>query len=137
MSQRMASPPGVRNRAFTAVVEKGFQLIAIESDAVAALTVDAYIRCRGHDLDATMAEGFSHGFDRLGANRELVAWMRTYNQTQASDLTLAFYGFDGRFEMTHAPSPRYLEQLRQLPDQQPRSRSYRPSTRGTGSAARR
>jgi erythromycin esterase-like protein len=59
-----------------------------------------------------MADGFSHGFDRLDANRELVTWMRAYNQTRASDMTLAFYGFDGPCEVTHAASPRrYLEQL--------------------------
>jgi erythromycin esterase-like protein len=96
----------VRNRAFTALVEKGFGSIAIESDAVAALTVNAYVHDSGHDLDTTMADGFSHGFDRLDANRELVTWIRAYNQTQTSDMTLAFYGFDGPFEMTHAQSPR-------------------------------
>jgi erythromycin esterase-like protein len=102
----------VRNRAFTALVERGFRSIAIESDAVAALTVNAYVHDSGHDLDITMADGFSHGFDRLDANRELVTWMRAYNQTQTSDMTLAFYGFDGPFEMTYAASPRrYLEQL--------------------------
>lgn len=104
--------PAVRNQAFAALVDKGFRSIAIESDAVAALTVDAYLSGRGHDLDTTLSQGFSHGLERLGANRDLVAWMRTYNESQSPDMRLAFYGFDAPLEMTHAPSPRlYLEQL--------------------------
>ena len=98
--------PALRNQAFAALIDKGFRSIAIESDAVAALTVDAYLGGRGHDLDTTMSEGFSHGLERLGANRELVASMRTYNQSQSPDMRLGLYGFDAPLEMTHAPSPR-------------------------------
>ncbi len=101
-----------RNQFFMALVERGFRSIAIESDAVAALTVNAYVRDRGDDLDMTMSHGFSHGFGRLAANRELVAWMRGHNDSQPPEESLAFYGFDAPLEMTHAPTPRpYLEKL--------------------------
>ena len=104
--------PTVRNRAFGELVERGFRSIAIESDAVAGLIVDDYVQGRGGDLDTTMADGFSHGFQRLNVNRDLVAWMRAYNDIQETGMRLAFYGFDAPLEMTLAPSPRhYLEYL--------------------------
>jgi erythromycin esterase-like protein len=98
----------LRNQIFKVLVERGFRSIALESDRVAALAVDAFI---GGE-DATTTDGFSHGFGRLDANRELVAWMREYNDSRPPAERLAFHGFDAPLEMTGAPSPRrYLEHL--------------------------
>ncbi|MGS2618895.1 DUF6194 family protein [Micromonospora sp. LZ34] len=94
------------------LVEHGFRSIAVESDRVAGLEVDAYLRGEGGTLDEVMAEGFSHGFGKLDANRELVAWMRAYNDSRPAAGRLAFHGFDAPLEMTGAPNPRrHLEHL--------------------------
>jgi erythromycin esterase-like protein len=49
--------------------------------------------------------GFSHGFGRLDANRELLEWMRRYNADSSRRVKLRFYGFDSPTEMTHTDSP--------------------------------
>ncbi|MFZ0217969.1 MAG: DUF6194 family protein [Candidatus Dormiibacterota bacterium] len=102
--------PSLRNRIFEALVEHGFRSIAIESDGVSALDVDAFVHDQRGTFDVAVAQGFSHGFGQLEANRELVAWMRTYNDQLPTSERLAFYGFDAPLEMIDAPSPRsYLE----------------------------
>lgn len=100
----------VRNEYFEALVGQGFCSIALESDRVAGLVVDDYVREGIGSLDAVMAAGFSHGYGAIDANRELVTWMRNYNRDRPADERLAFYGFDAPTENTMAPSPRvYLE----------------------------
>lgn len=90
-----------------------FRSIALETDRVAALVVDDYVRNGVGTLDTAMAEGFSHGFGDLEANRELVAWMREYNDKRPGEERLAFHGFDASFETMSVPSPRlYLEYAR-------------------------
>ncbi len=104
--------PNLRNRIFEALVDHGFRSIALESDCVAALEVDAFVHGEGGTLDSATARGFSHGFGQLPANRDLVAWMRAHNDPRPAEERLAFYGFDAPLEMTRAPSPRpYLEHL--------------------------
>lgn len=101
----------LRNRLFRQLVEYGFRSIALESDRVAGMLVDDFVRSGVGELDRVLAEGFSHGFGEHPANRELVAWMRDHNQEQAPADRLAWYGFDGPFETLSAPSPRrHLEQ---------------------------
>ncbi|HEX8632294.1 MAG TPA: hypothetical protein VF755_29395, partial [Catenuloplanes sp.] len=65
--------PRLRNKILDVLVQHGFRSIALESDRVAALTVDAFVQGGPGTLDAAMAEGFSHGLGQLDANRELVA----------------------------------------------------------------
>jgi erythromycin esterase-like protein len=105
--------PQLRNQIFKLLVEQqGFRSIAIESDRVAALQVDAFVGGEDESLDSALAEGFSHGFGKLAANRDLVAWMRAYNDSRPAAERLAFYGFDAPLEMSGAPSPRrYLQHL--------------------------
>lgn len=99
--------PLLRNRAFRHLVEReGYRSVAIESDCLAALTVDAYVAGGEGSLDAVLERGFSHGFGALGANRELVAWMRERNRDRAPEDRLRFYGFDAPTEITGAASPR-------------------------------
>jgi erythromycin esterase-like protein len=50
--------------------------------------------------------GFSHGFGRLDANRELVVWMWAFNASPTHRVKLQFYGFDSPTEMTGRDSPR-------------------------------
>ena len=99
--------PQLRNQAFQHLVEHdGYRSIAIETDSLAALTVDAFVADGEGELDEVMRSGFSHGFEKAAANRELVAWMRQYNRSRDASDRLSFYGFDAPMEMTAAKSPR-------------------------------
>jgi erythromycin esterase-like protein len=99
--------PRLRNQVFRQLVEReGYRSIAIESDCLAALTVDAYVTKGEGSLDDVMETGFSHGFGELGANRQLVTWMRQYNRRRDAADKIRFYGFDAPMEMSGAASPR-------------------------------
>ncbi|WP_410637105.1 erythromycin esterase family protein [Amycolatopsis sp. lyj-346] len=84
----------LRNDLFAQLAEHGFRSIALETDRVAALD-----------------GGFSHGLGEVDANRQLLAWLREYNED--AEEPLAFHGFDPPTETFSAPSPRtYLEHAR-------------------------
>ncbi|WAL67601.1 erythromycin esterase family protein [Amycolatopsis cynarae] len=103
----------VRNELFAQLAGRGFRSIALETDRVAALAVDDFVREGVGTLDTVMREGFSHDFGDLDANRQLVAWMREYNENRAPGDRVAFHGFDAPMETMSAPSPRrYLEHAR-------------------------
>jgi erythromycin esterase-like protein len=103
----------IRNELFAALAGRGFRSIVLETDRVAALTVNDFVQHGIGTLDDAMSQGFSHGFGELDANRELVAWMRDHNRTHPDDEPLAFHGFDAATETMNAPSPRrYLEHAR-------------------------
>lgn len=70
------------------------------------LVVDDYVTSGTGTLDEVMERGFSHGFGASAANRELVRWMRAYNDGRAASERLRFAGFDGPLEITGAASPR-------------------------------
>lgn len=85
--------PLLRNEVFRQLVEReGYRSVAIESDCLAALRVDAFVREGESCLDGVMETGFSHGFGGSEANRELVAWMRDYNRRRDSDDRLTIGG---------------------------------------------
>ncbi|MBN6051548.1 erythromycin esterase family protein, partial [Nonomuraea sp. RK-328] len=67
------------------------------------LVVDDYVTTGAGTLDDVMERGFSHNFGTFPANRELVRWMREYNEEH--DEKLRFFGFDGPLEYW-AASPR-------------------------------
>src|ERR1022692_1853799 len=78
----------VRNELFRQLVEQeGYRTIAIESDCMMGLVVDDYV---------TSGTG----------TRELVRWMRAYNDGRPASERLRFAGFDGPLEITGAASPR-------------------------------
>ncbi|WP_327588032.1 erythromycin esterase family protein [Nonomuraea sp. NBC_00507] len=94
----------VRNEIFRHLVEhEGYRSFAIESDCLMGLVVDDYVTTGAGTLDDVMERGFSHGFGASRANRELVRWMRAYNEEH--DEKLRFFGFDGPLEYW-AASPR-------------------------------
>jgi erythromycin esterase-like protein len=70
------------------------------------LVVDDYVTSGTGTLDEVMERGFSHGFGLSAANRELVRWMRAYNEGRAMSERLRFAGFDGPLEITGAAGPR-------------------------------
>jgi erythromycin esterase len=100
----------LRNRLFQQLVQKhGYSAIAIESRFPRAHAVNEYVAGRGPAKYETIQEtGFSHGFGKLTANRELVEWMRQYNADSSHAVKLRFYGFDSPTEMTGSDSPRQL-----------------------------
>ncbi len=103
----------VRNAIFAQLADLGFRSIALETDRVAALVVNDYVQHGTGSLASVMSEGFSHNFGALQANRDLVTWMREYNQNRPEHGRLTFHGFDAPTENTSAPSPRsYFEYAR-------------------------
>ena len=98
----------LRNRLFQRLVEAyGYSAIAIESSFPPAHIVNEYVSGRGPEsYEAVQDIGFSHGFGRLDANRELVEWMRGYSADPSHRVKLRFYGFDSPTEMTGTDSPR-------------------------------
>ncbi|MFE1770785.1 erythromycin esterase family protein [Streptomyces sp. NPDC059008] len=97
----------LRNELFRQLVEQeGYRTITIESDCLMGLVVDDYVTSGTGTLDEVMEHGFSHGFGASAANRELVRWMRAYNDGRPASERLRFAGFDGPLEITGAASPR-------------------------------
>jgi erythromycin esterase-like protein len=97
----------LRNEFFTQLVEQeGYRTIAIESDCIMGLVVDDYVTSGTGTLDEVMEQVISHGWGTSAANRELVRWMRAYNDGRPASERLRFAGFDGPLEITHAASPR-------------------------------
>ncbi|MFJ4626621.1 erythromycin esterase family protein [Streptomyces sp. NPDC088847] len=103
---------GLRNELFRQLVEQeGYGTIAIESDCMAGLAVDAYVTSGTGTLDEVMAHGFSHGWGAFAGNRDLVRWMRAHNVRadqagRPASERLRFAGVDGPLEITGAASPR-------------------------------
>ncbi|MFI0453454.1 erythromycin esterase family protein [Actinomadura sp. 6N118] len=97
----------LRNDLFRQLVEQeGYRTFAIESDCMMGLLVDDYVTSGTGILDEVMERGFSHEWGAFAGNRELVRWMRAYNNGRPASERLRFAGFDGPLEITHAASPR-------------------------------
>ncbi|WP_028800035.1 erythromycin esterase family protein [Streptomyces sp. 142MFCol3.1] len=98
----------LRNELFRHLVEQeGYRTIAIESDCIRGLIVDDYVTSGIGSLDDVMERGFSHTwFNTSAPNRELVRWMRAYNDVRPAPEQVHFAGIDGPLEMTEAASPR-------------------------------
>jgi erythromycin esterase len=99
----------LRNQLFQRLVEAhNYSAIAIESSFPRGPIVNEYVLGRGPaSYEAVQETGFSHGFGKFVANRELVAWMRHYNADPAHRRKLHFYGFDSPTDMfTESPHPR-------------------------------
>ena len=78
--------------------------------------MNEYVAGRGPEsYEAMQDTGFSHGFGRLEANRELVEWMRRYNSDPTHGVKLRFYGFDSPTEMMGATVRRGATPSSRLP----------------------
>src|SRR6478609_3021621 len=96
----------LRNELFRHLVTAhGYRSIAIESDCLAARTVDAYLGGADGELDTVLRDGFGHGFGAYAGNRELVRWAREFNASVEADQRIRFYGADGPLEYTGAAAP--------------------------------
>ncbi|MEV5608987.1 erythromycin esterase family protein [Streptomyces sp. NPDC052225] len=97
----------LRNEIFRHLVEHaGYRTIALESDCLKGLDVDAYVTSGAGDLDEVVRQGISHEWGDLTGNRELVRWMREFNADRPAADHVRFAGFDGPLEITGAESPR-------------------------------
>ncbi|NYI04627.1 erythromycin esterase family protein [Allostreptomyces psammosilenae] len=97
----------LRNELFRQLVEQeGYRTIAIESDCLMGLVVDDHVTSGTGTLDEVMEHGFSHGWGAFSGNRELVRWMRDYNEGRPASEQVRFAGFDGPLEIAAAASPR-------------------------------
>ncbi|WP_169949376.1 erythromycin esterase family protein [Microbispora sp. H11081] len=97
----------LRNELFRQLVEQeGYRTIALESDCLMGLAVDDHVTSGTGALDEVMERGISHGWGAFSANRELVRWMRAYNEGRPESDRLRFAGLDGPLEISHAASPR-------------------------------
>ncbi|MFY1650112.1 erythromycin esterase family protein [Solwaraspora sp. WMMB762] len=105
------------------VAHEGYRSIAVESDCLMGLVVDEYVTTGTGTLDDVMRHGFSHQFGTSPANRDLVSWMRAYNDDH--DEKLRFHGFDGPLEYWAASPRPALTGLHDLLDDPP------PGTRDT------
>jgi erythromycin esterase len=97
----------LRNQLFQRLVEaSGYSAIAVESSFPRGPIINEYVLGRGPASYAAVQDtGFSHGFGKFEANRELVEWMRHYNADPAHQIKLQFYGFDSPTDVT-TDSPR-------------------------------
>ncbi|WP_405865592.1 erythromycin esterase family protein [Streptomyces sp. NBC_01515] len=97
----------IRNELFRHLVEQeGYRTIALESDCLMGLVVDDHVTSGTGTLDEVMERGFSHEWGAFAANRELVRWMRAFNDGRPESERVRFAGFDGPLEITGAASPR-------------------------------
>jgi len=114
----------LRNEIFRHLVaHEGYRSIAVESDCLMGLVVDEYVTTGTGTLDDVMRHSFSHQFGTSPANRDLVSWMRAYNDDH--DEKLRFHGFDGPLEYWAASPRPALTGLHDLLDDPP------PGTRDT------
>jgi erythromycin esterase len=96
-----------RNRLFQRLVEQhGYSAIAIESSFPRSRMANDFVKGKiSASYDAIQEDSFSHGFGRYNGNRELLEWMRQYNENSPNKVH--FYGFDAPTDMS-ADSPRHL-----------------------------
>lgn len=100
----------LRNELFQQLVEQeGYRTIALETDALAGTLVDDYVTGEAPaelSLHEVLERGLSHEWGALPGNRDLVRWMRAYNERRPAPDQLHFAGFDGPLEIAGAASPR-------------------------------
>jgi erythromycin esterase-like protein len=80
------------------ITEKGFSAIAVEGDWPDAYRVNRYVRGIGQDATAEQALSsftrFPHWMWRNEEMRDLVRWLRTYNDGRPAADRVGFYGLD-------------------------------------------
>jgi erythromycin esterase-like protein len=98
----------LRNGLFRQLVEEeGYRTIALESDCLRGVIVDDYVTAGAGTLDEVTEHGFSHKwFNASEGNRELVRWMREYNDGRSAAEQVRFAGFDGPLTNSGVASPR-------------------------------
>lgn len=90
----MAELLNFRNELFQRLVQRhGYRAIALETGRDEAECLDAYVRGENDDLDAALSSGFTWSFGTLPQNRDLLAWIRAFNDRFRTD-AISIFGFD-------------------------------------------
>ena len=91
----MIEPFQFRNALIKELVKsKRINVIAIESGLPESRLAYDYILGDDIDLDSVAINGFSCSFGELKPNKELLIWLREYNQNKVPNDQVHFYGFD-------------------------------------------
>jgi erythromycin esterase len=105
-----AEPLIFRNRLFKHLIERsGFNAIAIESGVVEGRVLNDYVTQGTGEFNAVLKQGFSNGFDTFQQNRDLIRWMREYNErlppraTKVQIFGLDVPGSPGNFDAARGP----------------------------------
>lgn len=84
-----------RNRLFEFLVEElGVSAIGVESGATEALAADDYVLGRKEASTAAYTSVFSWASEPMAENKQLLDWMRAYNQRPTTRHKLRIYGLD-------------------------------------------
>jgi erythromycin esterase len=104
-----AEPLIFRNRLFKHLVERlGFKAIALESGIVEGRVLNDYVTHGRGDFETVLERGLSNGFDTFQQNRDLVRWLRDYNERLPRADKVQIFGLDvpgspGNFDSTRRP----------------------------------
>lgn len=86
-------PLALRNQIIRyAVTQLGFTAVAIESGFTEEQLVDRYVQGEALDVDTVLRQGINNGFGLMPENKELLLWLRAYNETASRKVH--FYGID-------------------------------------------
>lgn len=131
----------LRNQLFVTLVERqGFTAFAMETGFLDGIEVDDYIGAEAASVDAPVQRVFSFNDAAIDANRELIEWMRAYNEQPGTRRKLRFYGLSmtgrsGRDERARSRTIvgvlRYLQSV-----DQPLAESFRTRLEPLSSATR-
>jgi erythromycin esterase len=92
---RAHEPLAFRNRLFEFLVEEmGFRVIAMETGLAESAGLRNFIRGGDVDLDEIAPEALGWGGHLYRENRELLQWIREYNQDAPAGDFIRFYGFE-------------------------------------------
>ena len=88
-------PLAFRNRMVRFLVEQmGFTAVALETGFTEAIAIEKFVAGGAGDLKTVVEESMSWGFGQFPENKELIQWMRQYNQNPAHSRKIRFYGID-------------------------------------------
>lgn len=94
-SHYLNEPLDFRNELIKFLVkEKRIDVVAIESGIVESRYLFDYVNGEQKHIDSVLNKGFSWTFDRIPQNKELIEWLRTYNQDFSNSHKVKIYGFD-------------------------------------------
>jgi hypothetical protein len=91
----MAEPLNFRNDLIKFLVkEKRIDVIALESGIIESRKLHDYVNGQSGNIDSVLFNGISWTFDKLPQNKELIVWLRNYNQDSSNSHKVKLYGFD-------------------------------------------
>ncbi len=91
----MIEPIQFRNELLKFLIEQGrIGVVAIESGTVESKLAYDYVNGADIDIDTVLQDGIVCGFGGIDLNRDLLVWLRNYNQNKPKERKVHFYGYD-------------------------------------------